>query len=140
MKLDLKQFDKSEFNFRRTHRLKELRDWIANLDLKTCKFDMDDYGVQKSCGTIGCAAGYAALNPKFRKAGLRHHVRCLVPEYEARHREMAMSLFLGIPLRVSNALFLPEFEEYGNTQITGSKARGKFLKNLDEVIEHVNSL
>lgn len=140
MKLDLKQFDKSDFNPRRTHRLKELRDYIADLDLNTCRFNMYTYGEERSCGTIGCAAGYAALNPKFRKAGLHNSSSDFAPEYGDTCEEKAMALFLGIPWSISSALFLPEYGEYGLSQSKGSKARAKFLKNLDEVIKHVDSL
>lgn len=34
-------------------------------------FDMGVWGVKTECGTIGCAAGLAGLNPWFRRRGLQ---------------------------------------------------------------------
>lgn len=109
------------FHLKRLERLEKIVEGI-----KSVNFDMDFFcetadgefarhnyelreKINKGCGTVGCALGWAGFDPKFRKAGLRTNVQSgdvllnsNIENYEAGEE------FFGISQEETLELFSPD--------------------------------
>jgi hypothetical protein len=54
------------------------------------------WGETKSCGMVGCAGGWAASDPGFNRAGLRHADFGFMPRFAGAVAEEAIADFFGL--------------------------------------------
>ncbi len=96
------------------NRLQHLNDILVEVNKKRKKFDMGVFVQMNECGTAACAFGYCALDPKFKRQGLK-----LVPDecdygdgyldvqYKGKVKFEAATEFFDITVEEAEYLFGP---------------------------------
>lgn len=84
-------------------------------DLDMCSWFEEPWQIE-SCGTAGCAFGYAALDPVFNKQGLGRFQNTVVYAQAGRRYIVqgfaAAERFFGITQEESNYIFMPTSYQY----------------------------
>lgn len=136
-----KKYVWSPFNYQ-WERLKEFKKYLKSIDKE--KFNMSTWNEPKEdnlCGTSACALGWACVNPKFNKEGLKFKLHngskiWAYPVFKTKGKVFeqveAGSKFFGIPKEVANSLFLPEYYSSNDEEWDDI--------TLEEVIERVDHL
>lgn len=94
-----------------------------------------------TCGTIGCAVGWAAMDPWFRRRGLRLEIHAPCPKdrfgrsqywpsYRGHHDFEAVSRFFGLDYLTSRELFDPRCYQDGRKRNVIARIK-KFLAEAE---------
>lgn len=127
-------------------RLLKLADILRAVPRK--QFDMNQWTKDESCGTVACAAGWACMDPGFRRAGL-HLVETtnwcgtnLFPAlteadgYVEKNEWRALEKFFDLTPREAELLFMPGQARYDTPKCVADHIR-KFVRQRYALPEYL---